>query len=398
MFSRAAAVIGKNARAGLANPNSAAAINRTLSSFSLSTAQTNKLAWVAGSAALAVTGHCMADEDKVDVFMQSYGNRVFMACMANQSFRDAEHALRDAELLYHGISFEKNEHRAVFYRGMTMPNHLDASKPEHVQQWQASIIESVRGPGLSPLLWLTRPSATRASGFNLHPHDGSAARALGDVMPPASWSAAVMAMTCSIEVVKGYSSLDRPNHKDAGCIILAAPRRLRYLSSTDIKSRNEVNVAHESEVITPRIENSETLAIIFVEHGVISRVEINNLQAEYTIDDRLVDELTKAYAKASPEAQPKLMQLITTLGRQKRLDLVNEFDKRFNLNEYELIATTRKIIQACNDEIDQLPGLLGMELRRLRKEHDLLEPQEVAKLLGVEPSVQEEFLSTQKIS
>ena len=194
----------------------------------------------------------MADADKIDVFMQSYGNRIFMACMANQSFRNAEHELRDAELPYHGISFENNEHSAVFYRGITMPKHLDADNPDHVEQWQTSIIESVRGPGLSPLLWLTRPSATRASGFNLHPHDGSAARALDDEMPPPSWSAAVTAMTCSFEVVKGYCSLDNPKAKDADCIILAAPKEIRYLSSTDVKPRHEKNIAHEYEVIAPR--------------------------------------------------------------------------------------------------------------------------------------------------
>ncbi len=358
----------------------------------------NKLALIAGSAALTLTGYYLQDdaEEKVDEFMQSYGNNIFLECMANDSFRESINELRNAELLYYGISFEENEQKSVFYRGMSLPNHLDQKDPEQIKQWQKGIIQSFYGRGFSPLLWLTRPSATRTSGFNIHPHDGSVARALDtETAPPPSWSAAVMAMTCNFNIAKSYSTLESQGELNIGCIILAAPKRTRYLSSTDVKSRHELNLGHEFEVITPSIESSDTLAILFVENGKISRVEINieNLNHDvYSIDPKLVQNLNRALSNASPDAQSNLSYLIDRLdGQNNKIDLEKEFDIRFNLTAEELVKTTEKFIRECDDEIDKVPGILGRELRYYRQENKVRPIAEVAEKLGL-------FLSSESSS
>lgn len=330
-------------------------------------------------------------DTRIGTFMASYGNQIFLERMANEAFRESVYALRDAELLHYGISFEDNEKHAVFYRGMTLPTNLDQDDPRQVKQWQDDIVGSLSGRGFSPLLWLTRPSATRAEGFNIHPHDGNVARASAPDAPP-SWSADVMAMTCDFDTLKGYSSLGSKSKLDGpGCFMLVAPQKITYLSSTDVKARSEKNIGHEFEVITPHIDSSDTLAILFVENGKISRVVINQdvvnetiSRDAYTIDIQLVKNLKDALSNAAPEAQSELTDLITQLERQTHtIDLIEEFESKFNLTVDELIENTKEMITACDKKIDEMPGVVGIALRAIKRDNKVLSREEVAKRLDV---------------
>lgn len=259
--------------------------------------QTNKLAFAASSAAICMAGFVIAYNtsedfsDEVELqfgrFMASYGNRAFLELMTYETCRETVYGLRAAELLYYGIGFEDNSENAVFYRGMYLPPHIDEKDDEAIKRWQDETIKSMVGRGFSPLLWLTRPSATKASGFNTIPHDGNRARAHA-AEAPASWSAGVMAMTCSFNILKGYSTLfSTSEHDRAGCVVLCAPKKIAYLSSTDIRGMHKENVGHEFEVISPHIDSEDTLAVLFVEYGKITRVEINPAiySGKYTIDE-----------------------------------------------------------------------------------------------------------------
>ena len=322
-------------------------------------------------------------EEKVDEFMKSYGNRIFLEGMTYDIFRNSVNELRHAEALHHGIHFEKNEQSAIFYRGMAFPGHLDEKNPEHIKQWQEGTITSFLSRGFSPLIWLTRPSGTKSSGFNLQPFDGSVAREHGqDEVRPASWSAAVVAMSCSFDKAMDYT---QQTTLDNGCIILAAPEEIFYLSATDIESRHTPHIQHEHEVITPYIDKKRILGILFVINKKIIGVEINEQISDYKIDVDLVKTLRDAYSKASPEAQPKLKYLIDKLDGQKndRVNLIEEFYKRFNQTPQALVDATRSYIAKCDAEIDKMPGPLGSILRSSRVEHGVRTPEQVAEELGI---------------
>lgn len=356
--------------------------------------QTNKLSFLAGSAALlfaGITGGYLLNknvqqevDEKIDDFMTKYANNIFLECMTNKIFRESVYSLREAEFLHYGISFEDNKDNAIFYRGMTLPSHIDETDQNKIKEWQMETINSMTGRGFSPLLWLTRPSATRAEGFNIHPHDGNPARANANDAP-ISWSADVIALTCEFNILKGYSGLDKPN--ETGCIILSAPKKILYLSSNDVKTRHEKYKAHEFEVITPYIDSQDTIAVLFITNGKISHVEINkdvidkiNNGYEYSVDVHLIDNLKKALATAVPEVKQILSDLIKNLESQKnRVDLINEFNSRFHSNVDELIDNTKNCIAECDEKISKMPGIIGAGLRTIKQENTVLSREELAK-------------------
>ncbi|MDF1757032.1 MAG: hypothetical protein P1U74_01865 [Legionellaceae bacterium] len=327
-----------------------------------------------------------------DTFMKADGNKMFLNAMANETFRESVYAVRNAELLHHGIKFEENDKNTVFYRGMALPAEIEQDDAEKVREWQDSVMESVAGRGFSPLLWITRASATREQGLNIHPHDGNCARASAPDAPP-SWSADVMAMTCDFERLKGYCKLDNVTEGDkAGCIILAAPKRIHYLSSGDVGSRHTEIVDHEHEVIAPYIDSNDTLAVLFVEDGKISRVEVNadvlnasTSDEKYEIDILLVKQLREAHKNATQEVKGQLESLINTIDQQKhKVDLDAEFNSRFHDDIDSLIDYTKKSIAQCDAEIASAPGLLGMGLRAIKKENKITPREVIAEKLQVE--------------
>jgi hypothetical protein len=358
--------------------------------FPKPTKEMNALAFLAGSAALTAAGITTnsslleSQETRINQWMETYGNQLFLECMGNDLFRETIQKAREAESLYYGIAYEKNENNTIFYRGMFPPSNIDENDSEKIKIWQDDLIQSMNGRGFSPLLWLTRPSATKAEGFNTHPHDGNVARADAPEAP-ASWSAAVTAMTCDFDL-NGYNALKNDAFNRHGCIILAAPESIKYLSKSDIKSRHTPNIAHEFEVITPHIKSSEIVGLLMIEDGRVSRLVINeNIDKKtFEIDAMLTEQLEKLLPNASPEAQEQLTCLISTLkSNSQTVDLKKKFDEGFNHSVHELLDATKKDFDACDQAIARDP-LIRWILGSVSLPRKLASPNTVANTLGVE--------------